>query len=54
MRAKPRPKKKSRPSFAAGVGTALRRAGKDARKAARMHGTKIYVWQDGKVVAIKP
>jgi hypothetical protein len=25
-----------------------------ARKTARMHGTPIYVWKDGKVVAEKP
>jgi hypothetical protein len=25
-----------------------------ARKTARAHGTPIYVWQDGKVVAQKP
>jgi hypothetical protein len=27
------------------------RAAKVARKTARMHGTPIYVWKDGKVVA---
>ena len=37
-------------SFAATVGRALRRAGQTARA----HGTPIYVWQDGKVVAQKP
>jgi hypothetical protein len=41
-------------SFAAGVGRALRRAAKDARKTARMYGTPLYVWEDGKVVAKKP
>ena len=41
-------------SFAANVGRALRRAGQVARKTARAHGTPIYVWQDGKVVAQKP
>jgi hypothetical protein len=40
--------------FAAGVGRALRRAAKDARKTARMYGTPIYVWRNGKVVAEKP
>ena len=48
-RKKPRPQ-----SFAAAVGRALRRAGVTARKTARMHGTPIYVWKDGKVVAEKP
>ena len=48
------PKKPRRQSFAADVGRALRRAGAAARKTARMHGTPIYVWKDGKVVAEKP
>jgi hypothetical protein len=38
----------------AAVGRALRRAAKVARKTARMHGTPIYVWKNGKVVAEKP
>ena len=41
-------------AFAVTVGRALRRAGLAARKTARMHGTPIYVWRDGKVVAEKP
>ena len=41
-------------AFAAAVGRALRRAAQAARKTARAHGTPIYVWQDGKVVAQKP
>lgn len=41
-------------SFAAGVGRALRRSAKAARKIARAHGTPVYVWRDGKVVALKP
>jgi hypothetical protein len=41
-------------TFAAGVGRALRLAAKDARKTARMHGTPIYVWENGRVVAKKP
>ena len=36
--------------FSEGVGRALRRAAKVAKD----HGTPIYVWQDGKVVAKKP
>jgi hypothetical protein len=39
--------------FATGVGRALRRAAKDAQKVARMYGTPIYVWENGKVVAKK-
>lgn len=40
--------------FATQVGRALRRAAKSARKTARMYGTPIYIWRDGKVVAEKP
>ena len=40
--------------FSAAVGRALRRAAKAARKTARMHGTPVYFWKDGKVVAEKP
>jgi hypothetical protein len=47
--------RKRRPqSFAAEVGRALRRAGLAARRIARMHGTPVYVWKNGKVVAEKP
>jgi len=46
--------RESSKEFAAVVGRALRRAAKTARKVARMHGTPIYVWKDGKVVAEKP
>lgn len=46
--------KKETQKFSAAVGRALRRAAKVARKTARMHGTPIYIWKDGKVVAIKP
>jgi hypothetical protein len=47
-----RPKRKE--SFAAGVGRGLRKAARTARKIARMHGTPIYVWENGKVVAKDP
>jgi hypothetical protein len=47
-----RPKRKE--SFAAGVGRGLRRAARTARKIARMYGTPIYVWENGKVVAKDP
>lgn len=40
--------------FARAAGRGLRRAAKDARKTARQHGTQIYIWQDGKVVALEP
>lgn len=41
-------------SFAEAVGRALRRSARTARRIARMHGTPVYVWRDGKVVAEKP
>lgn len=40
--------------FSRAVGRALRRAACQARKIARMHGTPIYILEDGKVKAIKP
>jgi len=33
---------------------ALIRSGDAARRMARMYGTPIYVWENGKVVARKP
>lgn len=36
------------------AGRALRRAAANARKTARAHGTPIYIWRDGKIVAEKP
>jgi hypothetical protein len=41
-------------NFATVVGRALRRASQAARKTARIHGTPVYVWRAGKVVAEKP
>lgn len=41
-------------TFAAVVGRALKRAGAAARKTARTHGTPVYIWREGKVVAEKP
>ena len=52
MRKKVRPQNSK--EFSAAVGRALRRAAKVARRTARMHGTPIYIWKDGKVVAEKP
>lgn len=46
------PKRKE--SFAARVGRGMRRAARTAREVARMYGTPIYVWEDGKVVAKDP
>lgn len=47
-------KRKSPSAFSKAVGRALRRAANVARKTAKMYGTPIYVWENGKVVAIKP
>jgi hypothetical protein len=51
--------KKSVPSnenrrFFAAVARAIQRAARQARKTARMHGTRIYVWENGKIVAKQP
>jgi hypothetical protein len=45
---------KRRVEWLATIDAALRRAARDARKTARMYGTPIYVWENGRVVAKKP
>ncbi|MDR4464555.1 MAG: hypothetical protein MRJ66_09860 [Nitrospira sp.] len=45
---------KEKKAFPEAVGRILRRAAKAARKTAKMYGTPIYVWENGKVVAKKP
>jgi hypothetical protein len=40
--------------FSKSVGKALRKSAKRARETARMYGTPVYVWRDGKIVAEKP
>lgn len=47
-------KKKRKIDTLTGAGRALRRVQQVARKTARMYGTPIYFWRDGKVVAEKP
>lgn len=42
------------PELAARVERALLRAGESARRTARMHGTPLYVWEKGRVVAKRP
>jgi hypothetical protein len=42
------------PELAARVGRALVRAGESARRTARMYGTPLYVWENGRVVAKRP
>ena len=46
--------KNRNPALAKRVGKALRRSALIARKTARMYGTPVYVWEDGKIVAEKP
>ena len=52
MKAKNAKRKAS--GFTVEIDRALRRARLVARKTARMHGTPIYIWRDGKIVAEKP
>ena len=33
---------------------ALKRAAKEARRIAKMHGTKVWVMKDGKLVGLNP
>jgi hypothetical protein len=47
-------RKRSTKALSQAVGRALRRSAKAARKTAKMYGTPIYVWENGKVVAKKP
>jgi hypothetical protein len=42
------------PKLARRVEAALLRAGKSARRLARMHGTKIHFMENGKVVSQRP
>lgn len=42
------------PELAARVERALLRAGESARRIARMHGTLLYVWENGRIVAKRP
>lgn len=49
------PKTKPKPNeFAIGVGRALKRSARVARKTARMYGTPIYISRNGRIVALKP
>jgi hypothetical protein len=42
------------PEFAAVVYRALLRAAESARRTARMYGTPLYYWENGRVVAKRP
>jgi hypothetical protein len=47
-------KSKASADFARQVGRSLRKSAQAARKTARMYGTPVYVWENGRVVAKKP
>jgi hypothetical protein len=51
---KPKHSKALKDDFAARVGRALRRSARVARQEAKAHGTRLYFWKNGKVVAVKP
>jgi hypothetical protein len=42
------------PELAMRVERALLRAGESARRTARMYGTPLYVWENGRIVAKRP
>ena len=46
--------KNRKPEFAARVYWALLRAAESARRTARMYGTPLYYWENGRVVAKRP
>ncbi|HKA34858.1 MAG TPA: hypothetical protein VKH64_16720 [Candidatus Binatia bacterium] len=55
MNRKPRDKRSEElDKLAKAAGRAIRRAAKAARKTARMHGTPIYIEENGKIIALKP
>jgi len=40
--------------FLAAVEKAMKAAAKEARRMAKLHGTKVWVMKDGKIVGLKP
>jgi hypothetical protein len=53
-RARKRTSANRNPKLAARVERALLRAGETARRTARMYGTPLCVWENGKMVAKRP
>jgi hypothetical protein len=49
-----RAKSKENERFFTAVARAIQRAARQARKTSRVHGTRIYVWENGKVVGKRP
>lgn len=41
-------------AFFASVAKAMKAAAKEARRVAKMHGTKVWVMKDGKIVGLDP
>jgi ribosome biogenesis protein Nip4 len=50
----PRTRKKSLSPLARSVGEGLRKSAAEARRMARMHGTRIWIVENGKLVGKKP
>lgn len=46
--------KKEQDAFVKAVTKALKEAAKEARRQAKIHGTKVWVMIDGKIVGLKP
>lgn len=47
-------KKAEADDYIATITRALKRAAKEARRMAKMHGTKVWVMKDGKIVGLDP
>jgi hypothetical protein len=47
-------KKAEAQAFLEAVGKAMKAAAKEARRVAKMHGTKVWVMKDGKIVGLDP
>jgi len=47
-------KKAEAQAFLEAVGKAMKAAAKEARRVAKMHGTKVWVMKDGKIVGLNP
>lgn len=47
-------KKAEADAFIASVSKAMKAAAKEARRVAKMHGTKVWVMKDGKIVGLDP
>ncbi|MBP8822056.1 MAG: hypothetical protein KBH07_00260 [Flavobacteriales bacterium] len=48
------PRANEQADFITSVTKALKEAAKEARRQAKIHGTKVWVMVDGKVVGLKP